>query len=81
MRETKSRAVIIENGRAVALADTRAANGKMVSYGYAISEAALLEVGRGNISRSSKYLRDENLMYFLSEKPTVLVNDGGGEVY
>ena len=51
-----SKAVIIFQGRPFAYTDTEASNGSAVSFGWTKTDDAIVEIGRGKISRSQKNL-------------------------
>ena len=55
MRQTTSEVALIQSGRVVGLAWTKAPNGSVVSYGEKIV-GALHEFGRAKVSRNAKTL-------------------------
>ena len=70
-----SKAVIIFQGRPFAYTDTEASNGDMVSFGWTKTDDAVVEVGRGKVSRAKKNMAAidrEDLHY-------AHVNYGGGQ--
>lgn len=59
-------AILVSNSMGIiGTCKTTARNGAVVSYGTQLKDGNLLEVGRAKISRSKKYLQNDQLMYDL----------------
>jgi hypothetical protein len=72
MNASKSTAYLIRNGRPVAIADTAAKNGEVVSFGFELLDDCIHEVGRATVSRAKKWDR-------IAEKCSFLNSDGERE--
>lgn len=72
MNASKSPAYLIRNGLPVAIADTAAKNGEVVSFGFEVLDGCIHEVGRAKVSRAKKWDR-------IAEKCSFLSSDGEWE--
>jgi len=74
-----SEAVIINQGRPFAWADTKAGNGETVHFGWWVMDdgKSIHEIGTGKITRDKRYLEAIDA----DDLPYAYVNDGGGPPY
>lgn len=73
MNDSKTSAYLIRAGRVVAIADTAAKSGDVVSYGFTVLDDCIHEVGKAKVSRAKKWDRYEPI-----NEDRAFVNYGGG---